>query len=352
MAERIEKLDISPKVLDLGGRLVQVQHVSIAGFATSHPLRPLGVALLAGALYLIGSEAALGTQAFALKTGGSFKLWLGFGATGLAIFSFIYSRRQLLLRASDGTSFALQVPDDKFAATVLGHIREAIEAPAGSTLRYVIDLKAGTVATGGAASTSVAPVARDQFHAPVPPSMSAPQPIAMANEPYRNRPTASQPMTATPAPLNGTYGGHPMNGTMNGAGPANGHAPGPMAHSGPNAGFGHPMAHRMTPAAQPQPHASPYGAQTMAAHATPLRVDPAREMADLIELVSRSTVQHKDALVDLLKVVEDHVRGGPTIRDDAVSHWKSFSEYVHQYLGNTDGLGAATERFGRQFGRI
>jgi hypothetical protein len=70
------------------------------------------------------------------------------------------------------------------------------------------------------------------------------------------------------------------------------------------------------------------------------------DLASLIEHVQRADLQHKDALIDLLRVVEDFYRGRAS-REDAVAHWRSFADYVVQYLGDVDGLIAYTERFGR-----
>ena len=78
----------------------------------------------------------------------------------------------------------------------------------------------------------------------------------------------------------------------------------------------------------------------------PARDDGPQDLAALIEHVRRSDVQHKDALIDLLRVVEDFYRGRGS-REDAVAHWRSFADYVVQYLGDVDGLIAQTERFGR-----
>jgi hypothetical protein len=76
------------------------------------------------------------------------------------------------------------------------------------------------------------------------------------------------------------------------------------------------------------------------------RDDGQHDLAALMEHVRRADVQHKEALLDLLRVVEDYYRGRAT-REDAVAHWRSFADYVVQYLSDVDGLIAYTERFGR-----
>lgn len=77
--------------------------------------------------------------------------------------------------------------------------------------------------------------------------------------------------------------------------------------------------------------------------------NPKRELDALVAFVVRSDIQHKTALLDLLNVVDDHLKGGATSRGDAVSHWQSFAGYVDQYLGDVDGLLALTRRVGRNF---
>ena len=77
--------------------------------------------------------------------------------------------------------------------------------------------------------------------------------------------------------------------------------------------------------------------------------NPLRDMEALVDFVRRSDVQHKTALIELLAVVEDYLKGGSTVRDDAVAHWQSFAGYAHQYLAAVDGLLPLTDRAGRPF---
>ena len=76
---------------------------------------------------------------------------------------------------------------------------------------------------------------------------------------------------------------------------------------------------------------------------------PLRDREMLLDFVRRSDVQHKAALLELLAVVEDYLKGGGTVREDAASHWLSFSGYVHQYLTSVEGLVPLTDRAGRPF---
>ena len=77
-----------------------------------------------------------------------------------------------------------------------------------------------------------------------------------------------------------------------------------------------------------------------------------RDLAQLIDFILRSEIQHKDTLLELLRVVEDHEMGGRTSREDALAHWKSFSDYVIQYLTGVDGLPVLTAQTARSLTRI
>ena len=74
-----------------------------------------------------------------------------------------------------------------------------------------------------------------------------------------------------------------------------------------------------------------------------------RDFQMLMDLVRRSELQHKTALLELLAVVEDYLKGGGTVQEDAVAHWRSFADYVHEYLTEIDGLAPLTDRVGRPF---
>ena len=112
------------------------------------------------------------------------------------------------------------------------------------------------------------------------------------------------------------------------------------------------MPHLQQSRAAAPPHlgqAMGAGAQPMALPASALptpRDEAAHDLAGLMEHVRRADVQHKEALLEMLKVVEDYYRGRAS-REDAVAHWRSFADYTVQYLGDVDGLLVLTERFGR-----
>jgi hypothetical protein len=314
MAERYQRLEISDRVLDLGSRVVPLAHVASFGSQVQYPLRPFGLLLLLGTAGLLGSEAMNGRAAFSLSSGGSFKLWLGFGLAGLGAFLVVFARRSLVLETSGGSRIDLGTSNEKQAADVIAHVRGALDAKPGSARRVRIDL-----ATGAAEVLAPAdPSERWDQDAAIGLGATHEQPLA-GQVPYRNGPPQKGALNgAAGAPVNGNANGH------YGAGPT----PGPGA--GMPTGGAVPAGSR--PAAAPRP-------------------DPVVEVGRLMDLVMRSGVQHRESLVELLRVVDQHLRGGPVTRDDALAHWQSFSEYVHQYLRNVDGLAPQTDRLGKLLGR-
>lgn len=81
--------------------------------------------------------------------------------------------------------------------------------------------------------------------------------------------------------------------------------------------------------------------------AGPSRLD---DIARLVAAVQSGDVPHKETLLTLLAVVEDYVKGGPTPREDAVAYWKSFSDYVFQYLSRLEPIPTLTRSTGRSLG--
>jgi hypothetical protein len=72
----------------------------------------------------------------------------------------------------------------------------------------------------------------------------------------------------------------------------------------------------------------------------------AGEIERLITFLEAREVPHKDALIGLLRVVDDHLMGGGTTRDEATAHWQSFVDYVTQYLSTIQGLSPLTKDVG------
>lgn len=357
MAEPQKKVDITARVIDLGDRVIQLSHVVSAGRTAVFPFRPAGVALFLFGLAAIGSEFALrGGSAMALSSGGSLSLWLGFGCLGVGIFLFLFARRLFIIRTADGARTVLPTDSDEAGDDLLQRIRGAMEAAGGQRPALTAPATALPAAdpVPAIAARSQTPISLPQASAPMlrsPPPGESPQtiPAMRRGEPYANGHA-----------VRGAYGGNIDTGgkSAGGAEPRTSprQTPAQMPPSGGMPGLeATPSGDWRSAAAPPgfgplDPGNASVAREPMglpaAAAATGLRDDAHTDLLALIEHVRRADVQHKDALLDLLRVVDDYYRG-QTNRDEAVAHWRSFADYVAQYLTDVDGLSFHTDRFGR-----
>lgn len=354
MAETQPKLEITPRVVVLGDKVIQLHHLVSAGRDAVFPLRPVGLALLAIGIALIGSEFGLrGAQAFALSRGGSLALWVGFAATGIGIFLALYARRLLVLRTSDGVRLTVPTDSEESAAAFLARIREAMEAGRDGSAASVPQQLPAQPAAGFGETPALAPRSSTPLGLP----HAGSQPIVRAGSDQYTGPSQTMPL------------GRRLEGYANGHAGPQGRAGFPSAglgNDGAGAGDGGLSAQRRSAGPQASPFQLPGGVAHAATapdagHAPALREplslpstspplqardEGPRDLSLLMEHVRRADVQHKEALLDLLRVVEEHYRGRAS-REDAMAHWHSFADYVGQYLGDVDGLLAHTERFGR-----
>jgi hypothetical protein len=365
MADQNQKLDVSPRVIDSGSTVIQVTHVTSAGYGTGHPFRPVGILLILIGLGLTAAAVVgQGSAAFTLKSGGSPLLWVAFAAAGIGLFLAVFARRFLFIRTVDGARTKLAAGDEAASAMVIGRIREAMEAggaSAGAPAALGHGLPRNSLEEGASLPAGHAGEPLGLPHTGPPRGLPAAQP--------QNRGLiAADPRTGPGAGsgrrpdgyVNG-HGGHASHGGAGGFGEATHagdagmarrqltdyapprtipdrahHAAGAGQHAGALGTAGATLEQRL------QAQVSTTAAMAM----PPPREDPVHDLVQLMEHVRRSDVQHKEALLDLLRVVEDHYRGRAS-REDAIAHWRSFADYVVQYLGNVDGLIGLTERFGR-----
>ena len=59
MTEHQDRLDITPRVVDLGDRVIQLHHVVSVGRQALYPFRPLGGLLVLAGIGLIGNGLAM-----------------------------------------------------------------------------------------------------------------------------------------------------------------------------------------------------------------------------------------------------------------------------------------------------
>ena len=364
------KFEITRQVINFGDRVVAVRHVTFAACRQGHPLRLPGAGLLMAALAGLGYEAVLGSGLSTLATGGSTKLWLAFVVAGVAIFGLVYQKRALVIGLDDGSKITLPAGGNDFLERVLGCIGGALEADGEAPFHVAIDLQAQTIESLTVEGL-VVPGAED--YQPVPPvqiQTDAGTQVA-AGAQARRSPVHAAGGAANGLPL-ANHGrdlathdriGHPHNGYDRSVPQRNGHATrsdglssrNPPPDHGPPAGWVAPTSANVTSYAGPVAVNDP--AARGPAHQAELRPvrepsNPLRDMDMLLDFVRRSDIQHKAALLELLAVTEDYLKGGPTLREDASAHWLSFSGYVHQYLTSIDGLVALTDRAGRPFAAL
>lgn len=343
MAPNDNTFEITARTIDFGDRVVAVSHIAFAASQKGRPFKVLGVFLIAVAIAGIGYEALLGAGISTLNSGGSSRIWATFVLAGLGIFGLVYQRRALVIGLSDSSKIHLSGGSSAFQQRVVGCIGEAMAADAmrvdnadnGPPFHVAIDMQAEIIEGAPEAVVHATTVERQhppaQTHIPaqaaIPPTLpqQATQPPGaqphahMSGAPYRNGRHA--PLDTLETRLN------PNNPTLRAGPPSNGAIEVPRVGdppSWPNSSMG-----GARPAREPS--------------------NPIRDLEALTLFVKQSDIQHKVALLDLLTVVDDYLKGGGTIREDAVAHWQSFAGYVHQYLASIDGLVPLTDRAGRPF---
>ena len=366
MAEAHERLDITPRVIETGSHVIQLAHVTSAGFGTVHPFRPAGLALIALALASLGYTFVQGgAAAFALSNAGSPLLWVAFAAAGVGLFLSVFARRYLIVRTIDGARTTLPAGDDDASAVIIARIRTAMETAEASATAIRDQTKSLESAIEAPLAITTEPATPARAALPERTQKPATFPIATRTNPTLN-PAQTQPLGHLRRP-EGYVNGHdhaaqpadPFQLPADTHEQARHHAPQQAttpAQSPAAIGYSR-QSSQTTPAAASMQHERAAPARTyepQPAHApqpTPLPVptprdDPAKDLHTLIEHVRRADLQHKEALLDLLRVVDDHYRGRAS-REDSQAHWRSFADYVVQYLSDVDGLLEATERFGR-----
>lgn len=373
MADEKDGLTVTERVIDTGREVVALAHVTSAGYDTRHPLRPAGLGLIVAAIALCAVEIVQnGTANFAIKASGSPVLWGAFALAGIGIFMAVYARRQLVVRTVDGTRTVLQATSEQAAAAIVARIREGIEGlaypahAADTRLAHQPPRETPAIAAPPAESADHTGGA---IHHPggltpfTPPQHSAPNKDL---RPATQRSIEEAAANYRPEGyVNGHGGGHshddhaPEIGTPITRRPFGDYVP-PRSQGirGLSGQPGVPPFTASRAAQQEAREARPdTGREPLAIPQTaprqlpqfdeaPIADDPAADLHALIEHVRRADVQHKEALLDLLRVVDEHYRGRAS-REDAIAHWRSFSDYVAQYLGGIDGLVPLADQFAR-----
>lgn len=387
MSREFSKFEVTSRLVDFGSSVIQLAQVSRAGVTVQHPLRRVGVICLLAAMALLGAEMRNGFR-LPFPPKASLELWGAFGLAATGVFMVAYAHRRLTIVTTDGARLVLPAADSQFALAVLGCLREAMQAE-GTGAHYRIDMVTKVI------TPIEGPAARQPDQAPWPGA----EEYAVSHPAQAQLPTPVDIRSALPPRDAGSPGlGHANH--VNGVrlpeafAPASAPArqfasPNPTASVSLNGSGGAewpgmaPASHTQQPSMSPQQTASlehdlmrriealpsgmapssnglaaplqRVGADTPQPRGTPISVpfQPVAQdyglsdLRSLMQFIMRANLQHKEALLDLLRVVEDHKAGGPTSREEADAHWQSFAEYVQQYLVGYDGLADMTLRAGR-----
>jgi Family of unknown function (DUF6232) len=336
MSRDFTKLEITPKLLDFGSSVVSVAQITRVGVFIERPLRLVGLVFLLGAAALLGREIFQMQGVYEFPAHGSVMLWTACALAGIGIFGVSYARRRLLIATCDGARLVLSVNDSKFAVSVVTAIRDAIAADSFSPMRIQVDFKSRSIDRPASAERSSASSHRESVR----PSKAA--------EEWLARQSKDAPVTSLLSDIQRPLGERtsaPLNGGARVTSPATSRLD-PIEQRLEALAGSAPLVDGATAADK----AARNGSTRSTLNAKRVSANGSSDLAELIRHVGAAELQHKQALLDLLRVVEDYEKGGPISRDDATAHWRSFSDYVQQYLGSVDGLPDLTRRAGRSIG--
>lgn len=386
MSEIMYRFEITPNVIDFGTRIIAVRHIAGIEVRRSRPFMLLGLVLMLVGGVLIGVEIVQDGTAALLK-GGSTRIWVALVAAGLGIFAQVYQRRGLLISLSDRSRIRIDASRDDFLQGTIERLSEAMRAGPTARFHYAVDARAQTIedlvvdtlseaalrARPNVASSQAPPTpivhtapggsaplgklaAQHSYSASSVPPFSAPSSsgTGISNRPRPSLNGTTQDVSAGPPPSS------QRNSYVNGAGNSPVTARTPQSTQGPPsdglspsqfAAIDNASASQGTAYGSETKGAVPHGMASARRASVGVSAGIGHDLDALMEFVRRADVQHKDALLNLLSVVDDYAKGGPTLQDDAFDHWRSFAGYVTQYLSNIYGLQELTERAGRRFER-
>lgn len=281
------RIELTPRAIDFGNRVVLVSQITSFGVVERRPFLPLAVVLAIAAVLMAGYAISIGARPLAVNTGGSGFLWAACVAGALGLFGGIYTTRRLIIATSDGAKIAMPAGKDGSHAALMEHLRRILLADPKSNQRASIDPATGELIDDPVVETTAAAMRR----------------MAEAQ---------TEVIIADIAP------------SRHGAGSS--HRPAASAAAGMTNGAYRDRVAEALASAEPV----------------------AGDIEKLTAFIEKRDVPHKDVLIGLLRVVDDHLQGGGTSQTEAAAHWKSFSDYVTQYLGTIEGLSPLTKDVGRR----
>jgi hypothetical protein len=293
MRDAPARMDITPELIDMGDRVVQLGQVTSVRVGIVHPWRHAARFPLVAAAVLIAAS---------MVRGGGFTVdglsVAALTSLALAIVLLVYRVRRLVIATADGERVLIGGHDPAFLRLVLDRIRLAMAA-GDPGYRCAVDLVTRTIETGEIQEQDAAAL----------PSLRAthdeiPEPML---PPALNGQSAGQRHDTLEAPVND--------------------------FSAPRSVF---ADHRR--------EALDRGPRLTAPAAPAAPPAPQAGIEAVITLIDRAQLPHKSEIHALLEPVRDHLAGGRTARSDARHNWKLFHDYARKYLTDVDGLTDACDR--------
>ncbi len=373
MEERYSKLEITPKLIDFGSRVVQMKLVASAGIGTVYPLRFLfwpallvGVAVLAGGWASYGVEYNPFTRQRETRGGGT--ILTGVVLLFLALFFWVYNKRLVVISLAGTDRIVLEEAKVQFLETIVDRIREAMTAPADAPMHYTVNISAGTIQAG-----SIVDMSQSVDNSSTTVSNSAGvmigSPGAVAVGGSASGPIAAQAIgngwsvAAAPAPDSAPgAGGRP--GGMAFVSPHSHPAPAVPA-GGPAGTGGHGLQDTaaalstlvrggLKPGSATIVQAAP-GGVAMGGSAIDSEIvtqaSVGQDLTHMMMLIERSRIADQDQILEYLRLMQRLASAAPTPTSEARKAWMTFFDYAGKALTGVDGFMTLAERVHRWFSR-
>jgi hypothetical protein len=308
MRDAVTRLEITPRTIDLGDRVIQLSAVASLRVGVVRPLRrlaawPFVIAILLIGYEVLGQRSVVSSQTITAPSG---IIVLALVLVVIAAGCFFYRIQRLVISTADSQTILIRSSDPTFLRLVLENIRLAMERHDPGLL-ISIDLVARTIDSGSPSDAKG--------------SVRSAKPRAgTGSTDWAER----GPQPELPH--------HAANGAAATASPTPSLDTGKTAE--PRSSFAEAMLR------QAKTSEAPASSRTTAEP----RPRGETEVADVIALIDRARLPHTSELHALLNPVRDHLSGGGTRRGDALHNWRLFHDYAEKYLTDVEGLGESCRR--------
>lgn len=326
MDERYSKLEITPKLIDFGSRVVQMKLVTSVGLGTINPSRDLAKFLyLISLLLIVAAFSGSGAHAFGVYDPKTTLGWAGAVGLLLGTVAWNKTKRLLVIMLAGGEKIVLAGIHGRFLEKLLDRVREAMVAPENAPIHYTVNIKAETIETRTLVDLSRTSVEHSPGAAVVTGDALAPVATNGAGHAASNgRPTTAAPKGERPR-----------------------HAsPPPLAVSPSRGGLhsGHSAVVSNSPAGVA------VGGNVMASTIT-TTASVGEDLSSMIALVEASSIAERQQVLEYLRYLHSLATAGSAKAAEVRASWPAFFEYAVRSLTGIDGFMAIAERVHRWYMR-